>query len=85
MKKRIVLIGAADSIGVPYSKDNYDNKGFFEMIEQYLSSNYEVVTINCFHMSTNNDNKYIIKIINNNILTAAANCSTVLLLLLRAF
>lgn len=65
MKKNIVLIGAADSIGVPYSKDNYDNKGFFEMIEQHLSSNYNVVTINCFHMSTNNDNRYINHIISN--------------------
>ncbi len=59
MKKKLLLIGAADSIGVPYTKDNHDNKGFFEMIEENLSKKYNITSINCFHMSTYNDNKYI--------------------------
>ena len=65
--KKIFLIGAADSIGVPYSRDNKSHQGFFEMIEEELSKKYNVTTINCFHMSTNNDNQYINKIINSNI------------------
>lgn len=67
MKKNLVLVGAADSIGVPYTKDNSDHKGFFEMIEYDLSKKYNVISINCFHMSTNNDNKYIDSLISNDI------------------
>lgn len=67
MKKNLILIGAADSIGVPYTKDNSDHKGFFEMIEQELSKKYNVISINCFHMSTNNDNKYINNLISTDI------------------
>lgn len=67
MKKKIVLVGACDSIGVPYTKDNTHNQGFFEMIEEYLSTKYEVMTINCFHMSTFNDNKYIDYLITNEV------------------
>lgn len=59
MKKNLVLIGAADSIGVPYTRDNREHQGFFEMIGQELSKKYDVVPLNCFHMSTNNDNRYI--------------------------
>lgn len=65
--KKIFLIGAADSIGVPYSRDNKSHQGFFEMIEEELSKKYSVTTINCFHMSTNNDNQYINKIITRSI------------------
>ncbi len=32
---------------------------FFEMIEEKLSKKYNITTINCFRMSTNNDNQYI--------------------------
>lgn len=67
MKKNLVLIGASDSIGVPYTKDNYDHKGFFEMIEKELLKKYNVISINCFHMSTNNDNRYIDSLISNDI------------------
>lgn len=67
MKKNLVLVGAADSIGVPYTKDNCDHEGFFEMIENELSKVYNVISINCFHMSTNNDNKYIDSLISNDI------------------
>ncbi len=67
MKKNIVLIGAADSIGVPYSRDNKQHIGFFEMIEEYLATSYEVTTINCFHMSTNNDNRYINYLLSNEV------------------
>ena len=67
MKKNLVLIGAADSIGVPYTKDNYDHKVFFEMIEKELFKKYNVISINCFHMSTNNDNRYIDSLISNDI------------------
>lgn len=62
--KRLVFIGAADSIGVPYSRDNNKHMGFFEMIEHRLALDYNLITINCFHMSTNNDNNYI-----NNLIT----------------
>ena len=67
MKENLVFIGAADSIGVPYTKDNSDHKGFFEMIEQELFKEYNVISINCFHMSTNNDNRYIDCLISNDI------------------
>lgn len=67
MKKNLVLVGAADSIGVPYTKDNKKHMGFFEMIEEYLSLNYNVIAINCFHMSLYNDNKYIHSLISNDI------------------
>ncbi len=67
MKKNLVLIGAADSIGVPYTKDNSNHEGFYEMIEKELNEEYNVTSINCFHMSTNNDNKYINTLISNNI------------------
>ncbi len=67
MKGNLVLVGAADSIGVPYTKDNRDHKGFFEMIEQNLSKEYDVISINCFHLSTNNDNRYINSLISNDI------------------
>lgn len=67
MKKDLLLIGAADPIGVPYTKDNYHHVGFFEMIEEELSKKYNIVTINCFHMSTNNDNRYIESLISNDI------------------
>lgn len=67
MKKNLLLIGAADSIGVPYTKDNPDHKGFFEMIDRELSKEYNVISINCFHMSTNNDNRYIDSLISNDI------------------
>lgn len=60
---KLVLIGAADSIGVPYTKDNHNHQGFFEMISEHLSLKNEVIQINCFHMSTNNDNHYITKIL----------------------
>lgn len=63
--KRLVLVGAADSIGVPYTKDNMTHEGFFELIEQYLSSNQEVISINCFHMSDNNDSSYIKNLISS--------------------
>ncbi len=59
MKKDLLLIGAADSIGVPYTKDNHYHVGFFEMIEEKLAEEYNINTINCFHMSSNNDNHYI--------------------------
>ena len=67
MKKNLALVGAADSIGVPYTKDNLNHQGFFELIERSLSEKYNVVSINCFHMSTNNDNAYINKLISDNI------------------
>lgn len=67
MKKNLLLVGAADSIGVPYTKDNFDHKVFFEMIECTLANKYDVISINCFHMSTNNDNKYIDSFISNDI------------------
>lgn len=67
MKKKLILIGAADSIGVPYTRDNHDHQGFFEMIELGLSKEYSVIPVNCFHMSTNNDNKYINSLISNDI------------------
>ncbi len=67
MKKKLVLVGAADSIGVPYTKDNQDKKDFFEMIEEKLSEKYDITSINCFHMSTNNDNKYIYRLIFDNV------------------
>ncbi len=67
MKKDLVLVGAADSIGVPYTRDNYEHKGFFEMIEETLSKKYNVISVNCFHMSTNNDNKYIERLTSDNI------------------
>lgn len=67
MKRNLILIGAADSIGVPYTKDNYNHQGFFEMIEKELYKEYNIISINCFHMSTNNDNKYINTLISNNI------------------
>ena len=67
MKKDLLLIGAADSIGVPYTKDNHNHVGFFEMIEEKLSKKYNIITINCFHMSTNNDNQYIKSLISNDI------------------
>lgn len=63
---KLILIGAADSIGVPYSKDNKNNEGFFELIEKDLSKKYELISVNCFHMAINNDNDYISKLINNN-------------------
>ncbi len=65
MKKDLLLIGAADSIGVPYTKDNHHHVGFFEMIEEKLAKEYNITTINCFHMSTNNDNHYIESLISN--------------------
>lgn len=65
--KRIVLIGGVDSIGVPYSRDNKKHVGFFEMLEEHLQKDNEVTTINCFHMSTNNDNKYIKRILTEDI------------------
>ena len=61
---KLVLIGAADSIGVPYSRDNKKNEGFFELIAKDLSKEYEVAPLNCFHMAVNNDNDYIAKLIN---------------------
>lgn len=67
MKKRIVLIGAADSIGVPYTRENKEHIGFFEMMEKDLSKEYEVTSINCFHMSTYNDNCYIKRLITEDI------------------
>lgn len=67
MKDSLVLIGAADSIGVPYTRDNLEHEGFFEMIGQELSKEYNVISINCFHMSTNNDNKYIDTLISNDV------------------
>lgn len=67
MKRRLTLIGAADSIGVPYTRDNFEHKGFFEMIEEKLAREYEVTSINCFHMSVNNDNEYIRKLISSDI------------------
>lgn len=67
MKKDLVLIGAADSIGVPYTRDNHRHVGFFEMIGEKLTKEYNTITINCFHMSDNNDNYYIKKLISSNI------------------
>lgn len=67
MKKNLVLIGAADSIGVPYTRDNHNHVGFFEMIEETLAKEYNITTINCFYMSTNNDNHYIENLISNDI------------------
>lgn len=32
--KKLILIGGVDSIGVPYTKDNKNNQGFFELIEK---------------------------------------------------
>ena len=37
--KRLVLIGATDSIGVPYSRDNKNKEGFFELIEKNCLKN----------------------------------------------
>lgn len=67
MKKNLVLIGAADSIGVPYTRDNHNHMVFFEMIEETLAQEYNITTINCFHMSSNNDNHYIESLISNDI------------------
>lgn len=67
MQKRLFLIGAADSIGVPYTRDNASHYGFFEMVENYLKNNYDIITANCFHMSDYNDNKYISQLIHQNI------------------
>ncbi len=67
MKRKLVLIGASDSIGVPYTRDNYDHEGFYEMIEDYLAKDYDVISFNCFHMSTYNDNEYINYLLNNNV------------------
>lgn len=80
MKRNLVLVGAADSIGVPYTKDNREHKGFFEMIEASLSKKYNIISINCFHMSTNNDNRYIESLISNNLsLLDIKNCQNQML------
>lgn len=63
MKKKITLVGAADSLGVPYTRDNIAHEGFYEMLEKDLRRCFELTSINCFHMSTNNDNKYIRKLV----------------------
>lgn len=65
--QQLLLIGAADSIGVPYTRDNSEHYGFFEMFENYLQHHYSVITANCFHMSTYNDNKYIQQLLTQNI------------------
>ena len=67
MRKDLFLVGASDSIGVSYTRDNVEHRGFFEMIADYLEFNYNVVAANCFHMSTYNDNKYISQLIHQDI------------------
>lgn len=67
MRKDLFLVGASDSIGVPYARDNVEHQGFFEMIADYFRINYNVVAANCFHMSTYNDNKYISQLIHQDI------------------
>ena len=61
--KKLILIGGVDSIGVPYTKDNKNNQGFFELIEKRLKKEYDLTTINCFHMACYNDNDYITNLI----------------------
>lgn len=56
---KICLVGGVDSIGVPYTRDNKGHIGFYELIEEKLLKDNEVISLNCFHMSTNNDNEYV--------------------------
>jgi len=63
---KLFLIGGTDSIGVPYTKDNKTNSGFFEQIENFLSNHFEVTTFNFFHMSTYNTNSFILECLKKN-------------------
>lgn len=56
---KLFLLGGTDSIGVPYSRDNKNHIGFFELFMEELSKKYEVVPFSFFHMSTYNTNSYI--------------------------
>lgn len=73
--KTLFLIGAADSIGVPYTRDNLAHEGFFELFTKFLSQDYDVATLNCFHMSTNNDNRYIMKLLTSDMTLADVKTS----------
>lgn len=64
--EKLFLIGGTDSIGVPYTKDNKKNIGFYELISQYLSTKFSIIEFNFFHMSTYNTNAFIKECIENN-------------------
>lgn len=63
---KLFLVGGNDSIGVPYSRDNKNHIGFFELIYEEFSKKYEVIPFSFFHMSTYNTNSFIYEYLNQN-------------------
>jgi hypothetical protein len=50
INKDITIIGGLDSIGVPYTPDNYDTKSFFDLIVEYLKEiGINVISANIFN------------------------------------
>ncbi len=64
--ENLFLIGGTDSLGVPYTRDNKTNTGFYELISQYLSKEFHVIEFNFFHMSTYNTNSFLLNCIQKN-------------------
>ena len=64
--EKIFVIGGCDSIGVPYSRDNKDNIGFFELLIKRLEKDYAVENFNFFSMAKYNTSDYIYNVLTEN-------------------
>ncbi len=66
-KQKLLLIGGFDSLGVPYTRDNFDNKSFLDFFDDYLKEKgWTADKVSLFAMGKYNTCDYIAELIGHN-------------------